>query len=50
MDIQALKSIFENFDLAAFLPELTTVVGWVESLLRLCVMAAPVILLVLGLV
>lgn len=50
MDIQALKSIFEDFDLAAFLPELTTVIGWVESLLRLCVMAAPVILLVLGLV
>ena len=49
MDLDALKSLFENFDLAAFLPDMTTVVGWVETLLRLCVMAAPLALLGFGL-
>lgn len=49
MNLDALKSIFENFDLAAFLPEMTTVVGWVETLLRLCVMASPLALLGFGL-
>ena len=49
MDTEALKSIFEGFDLAAFLPQLDSIVGWVESVLRICVMAGPLLLLGFGL-
>lgn len=49
MDIEALKSIFEEFDLAAFLPQMDSVLGWVETLLRLCVMAGPLLILGFGL-
>ena len=49
MDMDSLKSLFEGFDIAAFLPELTTLLGWVETLLRLAVMAAPLLLLGFGL-
>ena len=49
MDINSIKSIFESFDLAAFLPELDTFMGWVELVLRLAVMAAPLLLLGFGL-
>ena len=49
MDLDSLKSLFEGFDIAAFLPELTTLLGWVETLLRLAVMAAPLLLLGFGL-
>ncbi len=49
MDIEALKSIFSDFDLADFLPKLDSILGWVESLLRLCVMAGPLLLLGFGL-
>ena len=49
MDLDSLKSLFEGFDIAAFLPELTTILGWIETLLRLAVMAAPLLLLGFGL-
>ena len=49
MDLEALKSIFEGFDLAAFLPEIDSILGWVETLLRLCVMAGPLLILGFGL-
>ena len=49
MDLDALKEIFEGFDIAAFLPELDTVMGWVEMLLRIAVMAGPLLLLGFGL-
>ena len=49
MDLEALKSIFEGFDLAAFLPKIDSILGWVETLLRLCVMAGPLLLLGFGL-
>lgn len=47
--MEALKSLFEEFDMAAFLPDMTTVVGWVESVLRVAVMAGPLLLLGFGL-
>lgn len=50
MDLEALKSIFEGFDLAAFLPQIDSILGWVETLMRLCVMAGPLLLLGFGLV
>ena len=49
MDLEALKSIFEGFDLAAFLPKMDSILGWVETLLRICVMAGPLLLLGFGL-
>ena len=48
MDLEALKSIFEGFDLAAFLPELDSIVGWAEMLMRIFVMAGPLLLLGYG--
>ncbi len=48
MDLEALKSIFEGFDLAAFLPELTTLVGWAEMLMRIFVMVGPLLVLFFG--
>ena len=50
MDLDALKGLFEEFDLAAFLPNLTDVLGWVEMLLRIAVMAGPLLLLLFGLI
>ena len=49
MDLEALKSILADFDLAAFLPKVDSILGWVETLLRLCVMAGPLTLLGFGL-
>ena len=49
MDLEQIKPLLEGFDIAAFLPELDTVMGWVEMLLRIAVMAGPLLLLGFGL-
>ena len=49
MNLDALMAIFAEFDVAAFLPELNTLMGWVETILRLLVMAGPLLMLALGL-
>ena len=49
MDLEQIKSLLEGFDIAAFLPELDTVMGWVEMFLRIAVMAGPLLLLGFGL-
>ena len=49
MDFEALKVLFEEFDLAAFLPDMSSVLGWVETGLRIAVMAGPLLLLMFGL-
>ncbi len=49
MDFEALKVLFEEFDLAAFLPDMSSVLGWVETGLRISVMAGPLLLLMFGL-
>ena len=43
-----IKVLMDNFDPASLLPDLTTVVGKVEFITRLAVMAGPVVLLTLG--
>lgn len=48
--MDALKSLLSDFDLANLLPDLTTVIGWVATALRLAVLAGPILTLVLGLV
>ena len=47
--MEALKEL-GNLDLGALMPDLTTLLGWVEFLLRICVMAGPLLLLGFGLV
>lgn len=49
MDLESLMAIFTDFDLAAFLPELDSIVGWVEMGLRIAIMAGPLTLLGFGL-
>lgn len=49
MNLDALMAIFSEFDVAAFLPELDTLMGWVETVLRLLVMAGPLLMLGFGL-
>lgn len=39
-----------EFDVANFLPELDSVIGWIELAARLAVLAGPVLILVLGLI
>ncbi len=46
--MDALGKLFEDFDIAAFLPELGTFMGWVELFLRICVMAGPLAILGFG--
>ena len=47
--MEALKNLLTDFDPAAFVPGLGSVIGWIELLLRLCVLAGPIALLVRGL-
>ena len=49
MTIEDLKTLMDEFDPAVLLPELDTVVGKVELVARIAVLAGPVILLLLGL-
>ena len=44
-----LVDLINNFDPASYMPKIDSIVGWIEILTRLCVMAAPVIMLVFGL-
>ncbi len=48
--IPDLVDLINNFDPASLLPKIDSVLGWIELVTRLCVMAAPVIMLVLGLI
>lgn len=50
MSIEDLKALMDGFDPAALLPELDTILGKMEFLMRLAVLAGPVILLVMGLI
>ena len=47
--IPDLVDLINNFDPAAYLPKIDSILGWIEILVRVCVMAAPVIMLVFGL-
>lgn len=47
--IPKLVDLINNFDPASLLPKVDSVLGWIELAIRLCVMVAPVIMLVFGL-
>lgn len=49
MDFETIKQILTDFDLAKYLPALDSIVGWIELMTRVAVLAAPLILLGLGL-
>ncbi|MBP3674681.1 MAG: SdpI family protein [Oscillospiraceae bacterium] len=49
MTIDDLKTLMDEFDPAALLPQIDTIVGKVEFIMRIAVMIGPIILLVLGL-
>ena len=44
-----IKVLMDNFDPATLLPDLSTVVGTVEFVTRIALLAGPIVLLVLGL-
>ena len=47
--IEQMKQLVNEFDFANFIPAVDSVLGWIELLVRLFVMAAPVCVLVFGL-
>lgn len=50
MSIEDIKQIMDSFDPAALLPDLSSIEGLAELVCRFAVLAAPVVLIVLGLV
>lgn len=49
LDIDSIKAMMDGFDPASLLPELSEVFGTLPGICRFCVMAGPVVLLILGL-
>ena len=47
--IEKMKQLVNEFDFANFIPEVDSILGWVETLVRFFVMAAPICILVFGL-
>lgn len=47
-DFEKVKAILDNFDPAALLPDLGTILGWVELICRVAVVIGPVLLMALG--
>lgn len=47
--LEDIKVLMDNFDPASLLPDLTNVVGVVELIVRVAMLAGPVVLLVMGL-
>lgn len=47
--IEKMVDLINNFDPVSYLPAIDSILGWAELFVRICVMAAPVIMLVFGL-
>ncbi len=47
--IENLVELINNFDPASYLPEIGNIMSWAELFLRICVLAAPVLVLIFGL-
>ena len=47
--IADLVDLINNFDPASYMPKIDSIVGWIEIITRLCVMAAPLVMLIFGL-
>ena len=48
-DFDAVKALMDDFDPASLLPDLSTVIGWIELACRVAVLVGPIILAVMGL-
>ena len=49
LDIDSLKSLMDGFDPATLLPEISTIVGKVQLVCSVAILAAPIIMLFMGL-
>ena len=47
--VEKLVDLVNNFDLSAIFPSVESLIGWVAPATRICVLAAPVIMLIFGL-
>ena len=47
--VEKLVQLVNEFDLAKFIPKVDSIMGWIETLVRLFVMAAPICILAFGL-
>ena len=47
--VEKLVQLVNEFDLTKFIPEVNSILGWVETLVRIFVMAAPICILGFGL-
>ena len=50
MTIDDLKTLMDEFDPASLLPELDTIMGRIEFIMRIAVVVGPILLLVMGLI
>lgn len=50
MNLDSIKELMDHFDPASLLPDLGTVIGKVELVCRIAVIAGPLVLLVMGLI
>ncbi len=50
LNMDSIKELMDNFEPASLLPDLGTVIGKVELVCRIAVIAGPVVLLAMGLV
>ena len=49
MNLDSITSFFDNFELGGFLPDLGTLLGKLELVMRILVMAGPVVMVIMGL-
>ena len=49
MDLEAIKGLLDGFELGSLLPDLGTLLGKLELVMRLLVVAGPVVMVVMGL-
>ena len=47
--IAKLVDVINNFDPVSYLPDITSILGWADLFARICVMVAPVLMLLCGL-
>ena len=47
--IEKMVDLVNNFDPVSYLPEIDTVLNWTDMFVQICIMAAPLIMLVCGL-
>ena len=47
--IEQMKQLVNEFDFANFIPAVDSILGWIEMLVRIFVMAAPICILAFGL-